>query len=81
MNGKCNDYYIYFSQFYYPESIGQKVKLEMKSGKFGIYEVISVKAINDWRSKDICIDFIGYENIKPIRKCTFEEYLELYEDN
>ena len=59
MIGKCKDYYIPFSQFYYPECIGIKEKLQMKSGRFGIYEVINVKVIDDWGSKDIYMDFIG----------------------
>jgi hypothetical protein len=60
--------------------IGQKKELEMKSGKIGIYELIDYKTF--WDPKDMIEKsywhFIGYKNVKPIKECSFNEFLQLY---
>jgi hypothetical protein len=78
MKGDVCDSFISFSMFYYPEDIGDIEHREMESGKTGIYKVIDVRGIDDWGSKDIKKDFIGYIDIKPIRECTLAEFMELY---
>jgi hypothetical protein len=50
----------------------------MQSGKTGLFKIINVNKLDNYGSKNIQKDFIGYKEIKPIRKCTLEEFIQLY---
>jgi len=80
MKGDYVDHFISFSDFYYPEDIGTTERCEMKSGRIGIYKVIDVYGIDDFGSKNIKRDFLGYKGMKLIRECTLEEFMDLYDN-
>lgn len=78
MKGNYRDSYIAYSDFYYPEDMNTIETVEMKSGKLGIYKIYNVNYVDDWGSKNIMKDFIGYKGLKPIRECSLSEFMELY---
>ena len=79
LKGKLVDQYIPFSQMYYPEDIGSLEYVEMRSGKTGIYEITNMRGLDDWGSKNITMDFVGYKGMKPIRECSLNEFMNVYE--
>lgn len=78
--GFVTDSYLSYSSFYFPEDIGSTEIVEMKSGKQGIYKIFDLEYWDDFASGKIRKDFIGYENVKPIRECSLKEFLEIYTD-
>lgn len=76
---KVIDIHIPYSDFYYPEDIGTIESCKMKSGKIGIYEITDMRGIDDWGSKNITKDFIGYKGVKGVRQCSLTEFMYLYD--
>lgn len=61
---------------------GEIWKIKMQSGKTGIYECISWETYKDPSDmiKHSWWNFIGYDGFKQITECTFNEFLEIYEN-
>lgn len=59
---------------------GKIEETKMQSGKVGIYELVDYELYSDPSDmiKKSFWHFIGYKGIKPIKECTFNEFLELY---
>jgi len=59
---------------------GQKWETEMQSGKTGIYELVGYESFGDPHDmvKKSWWNFIGYKGIKPIKECSFNEFLSIY---
>jgi hypothetical protein len=53
---------------------------EMKSGKTGVYELVSSEFFSDpWDMvKSSKWNLIGYKGVKPIADCSFSEFIDLY---
>lgn len=60
--------------------IGTKWETKMKSGKTGIYELVSYKNFGDPNDmiEYSLWNLIGYKGEKEIKDCTFKEFLSLY---
>jgi hypothetical protein len=78
LKGEYIDDYISQSCCYFPDDIGSIEEIKMQSGKTGLFKIINVNKLDNYGSKNIQKDFIGYKEIKPIRKCTLEEFIQLY---
>lgn len=79
MKGDYVDNFMSYSDGYFPEDIGTIERCEMRSGKIGIYKIIGMRGIDDFGSKNIKRDFLGYKGMKLIRECTLEEFMDLYD--
>lgn len=53
---------------------------KMESGKIGLYELLRVKRFSDpWDMVESSAwHFIGYKDEKPIKECSFEDFLTIY---
>lgn len=71
--------YYFMTGLVFHSPIGEIQKLEMKSGKIGLYELLSYEVYRDpWDMiKSSNWHFVGYEGEKPIKEYTFLEYLKL----
>lgn len=54
--------------------INREITLDMKSGKRGVYKIVSCISFPDCGSKDIKMLFIRYEGEKKISDMDFEEF-------
>lgn len=60
--------------------IGMTCNQVMESGQIGIFELFDFKTYYDPSDmiKFTYWTFVGYQDVKPIRECSFEEFLNLY---
>ncbi|MFA6946709.1 MAG: hypothetical protein WC220_12495 [Pedobacter sp.] len=62
------------------DPIGEVQELEMQSGKIGLYKLIDYKTFRDpWDMIDESWwHFVGYKGQKPIKECSFSEFLAYF---
>lgn len=73
------DFIIIKSYYHTIRDFGDIYHYKMKSGKTGVYKCIKLARQNS-NGYYVEMDFIGYLDEKPIRECTFEEFLHIYKN-
>lgn len=55
-------------------------RFEMESGNVGIYELVDIETYSNPHDmiKESYWHFIGYEGEKPVKECTFREFIDIY---
>lgn len=76
---KVPDFIVIKSYYHTLRHYGDIYHYKMTSGKMGIYQCIKLARQNS-NGYYVEMDFVGYLNEKPIRECTFEEFLHIYKN-